>query len=95
MSTIYKYGLHPYRGPWMPAGANVLAVGEQFGELVAWADVLPQASKVERLLVPVPTGDGPPEDGAYVGTVQQANGLVWHVYDRGEAPTSRAEGDRE
>lgn len=67
----------------MPEGAKVLHVGEQFGELYAWAMVSPAATKVNYKFFVLGTGIdcGHLEIvSRFVGSVQMANGLVWHVF---------------
>jgi hypothetical protein len=57
-------------------------VGEQQGRLVLWARVDPDALTMTRTILIRATGE--PFDGSesrYVGTVQMAGGLVWHVFE--------------
>jgi hypothetical protein len=82
--TIWKYELAPMgvTSLDMPAGSLVLHVGEQLGVPVLWALVEP-SREIERRTVRV-YGTGHPITadglGRYVGTVQMASGLVWHVF---------------
>lgn len=87
--VIYKYELRP----WtlfldVPKGATVLSVGTQEPEsIVAWLLVDPDAPRVSRMLAALPTGVELPyayEGTTFVGTVQMADGLVFHVFDGGE-----------
>jgi hypothetical protein len=72
----------------VPQGARVLSAGAQGGDVVVWALCDPDAPKVRRLLAATPTGPPLPRafhDAAFVATVQMADGLVFHVFDGGEA----------
>ncbi len=65
----------------IPAPAEVLSVGEQFGQFVLWARVNPEAKQVHRVLCV--RGTGHPfkgNEGLFIGTVQLSNGLVFHVF---------------
>ena len=86
---IYKYLLEqdPTRLQLvtMPTGARVLHVGEQYGDLYAWAMVVPDATPVNRKFFVLGTGTpiGHLEmDVKFAGSVQMSNGLVWHVFHK-------------
>lgn len=86
--VVWKFELRP----WsifidMPKGAVVISAGAQGTDVVAWALCDPDAPKVSRLVAAHPTGIPlPPAMTAarVVGTVQMADGLVFHVFDGGE-----------
>lgn len=88
MSTrvIWKFTLNPW-DPWvtMPAGARVLCAREQSGKVRIWAEVDPDAPRVERRFHAGMTGSAVPP-GTYVGSASvNEDGLevVVHVYDTG------------
>jgi hypothetical protein len=67
----------------MPAGATVLHVGEQYGQLYVWAMVIPEATVVKYKFFVLGTGEdiGHLELVChFLGSVQMSNGLVWHVF---------------
>ena len=72
----------------MPAGAKMLHVGEQHGELYVWAMVNPNSTAVNYKFFVLGTGEdiGHLEMRCgFLGSVQMSNGLVWHVfYKEGE-----------
>jgi len=84
-STIWKFTLEPWQPTMMmPAGARLIHAREQGGEVCVWAEVDPDASKVLRNVMAVPTG-GYPGERVYIGTaLLSESGLVFHVYDGGE-----------
>ncbi len=84
MKTIYKYEV--CTALQIPAGAQLLHVGEQDGRLVMWARVDTLQPVALRRLEVVGTGwvDRDGGDGAYLGTIQASGGLVWHIFDQGE-----------
>ena len=72
----------------MPTEAKILTVDlDPFGVPSVWALVRPDAERRTRHLRLVMTGEtlaGPPEEiGAYVGTWMD-EGIVCHLFDRGE-----------
>lgn len=94
--VIWKFTVEPLSPTRMPAGAEILHVHEQNGEIRLWAVVDPSAPVVDRDIEVAPTG-GPVPPGEYLGSVHlhdrwQANGgqaeaqlmLVFHLYDAGE-----------
>lgn len=84
-AVIWKFEVRPH-GARMPAGARVLSVGAQGQGIYAWALCDPDQPEVQRRLWPVSTGAagvGWADDAMFVGTVQM-NGLVFHIFDRGE-----------
>lgn len=56
-----------------------LAVGAQGHTIVAWCVATPGTGQQE-LLGAVMTGEAPPDGAAYLGTAQEAGGIVVHVY---------------
>lgn len=75
----------------MPAGAELLHVGEQHigGDayaLYVWARVDTDQPATKRLLEVVGTGWADSDGGAgrYVGTVHLLSGEVYHIFDHGE-----------
>lgn len=62
-----------------------LAVGAQGSQVVAWCEATPDDGNGQcgTLLGAVMTGEGPPPDGQYIGTAQQSDGIVVHVYAKG------------
>jgi hypothetical protein len=84
---VWKFTLQPWQTAMhMPAGARLLHVNEQRGEVCVWAEVDPEAPTVLRSLLAVPTG-GYPGGRTYVGTAHlRESGLAFHVYDGGEVP---------
>lgn len=88
---IYKYEISPTgKRMALPAGAELLTVGIQGSEAVLWARVSPDATKVVRRIVAIPTGAEAPEGYRYVGTFHMRE-LVFHVFDGGEVPLSYSE----
>lgn len=89
MQRILKYELPHRTGPVsvkLPGGMHrVVHFGEQGVDLFIWAEVLdhlpPEPSKYYLAY----TGDPVPDYGDHVGTVQAANGIVWHLYKIGGA----------
>lgn len=83
MKTIWKFPLSvtDEQDIMMPAGAEVLAVQEQFGMAQAWAIVDPeQPQYLVRFSI---RGTGHPLGavGQYVGTFQmEAGGFVFHAF---------------
>lgn len=82
--TIRKYKLtQDFEG--LPKGAEILHVGEGHGDLYVWAIVDPSAPIVPRKIEVLGTGWNLGEaEVEFLGTVQMANGLVWHLFDHGE-----------
>lgn len=69
----------------MPKGARLIHAGEQFQQVCVWAECDPDAPKVLRKVMAIPTG-GRANGLTYVGSAILAGGaLVFHVYDGGEA----------
>jgi len=83
MKTIWKFPLAGNAEQYisMPAGAEVIAVQEQFGAVQAWAIVDP--AKPLRVVQIIIRGTGQPlgEVGKYVGTFQmEGGGFVFHAF---------------
>lgn len=69
----------------MPLGAKILHVGLQSDQITVWVEVPLGKELVNRAFGIYGTGFVLGLDGCeHVGTVQMPNGLVWHVFDRGE-----------
>jgi hypothetical protein len=89
MRRILKYKLAPT--PWQVQrlaltgqSAKVLSVGEQDDVVVVWVDedvdIVQERGHLDLMLVF--TGQAPPLDGRFVGTVTTpSNGLVWHLWE--------------
>lgn len=56
-----------------------LAVGAQGKDIVAWCQATPGEGHTDTL-AGVMTGQAPPDDGDYIGTAEQSEGIVVHVY---------------
>jgi len=83
---VFKFRLAPELHPTIqvPTGAEWLHVGEQADELYVWALVDTKAPYETRTFTIVGTGWVEAAiTGRHVGTVQMANGLVWHVFEGG------------
>lgn len=65
----------------VPAGARLLAVQAQYGELCLWAECDTSQPKETRTIHVYGTGNPIPDDpGTYISTVQLGT-FVWHVYE--------------
>lgn len=84
---IWKYilAITDVQEMWIPAGAEFLAVAEQERELCLWAKVDPDADLMLRRIAVVGTGNPCQLEALFVGSVVMSYGLVWHVFDGGEA----------
>lgn len=72
----------------LSAGAQILSVAEQGGELMMWVMVDPEVPLLEpRVIHILGTGHQHPNGtfGLYVGTVPMTSGLVWHVFQETKA----------
>lgn len=66
----------------IPSGSYIVAVGQQAGELVFWAEVDPTRQEYfPRRFRIVATGEVYPAGLDYHGTVQMPSGLVWHLME--------------
>lgn len=91
MKSIHKYLIVPDGVTEMPVGAQILSVGEQRDAIYAWALVDVDAPMTTRYLVAVPTGyrfedNAAPKLEQFLGTVQNRDGLVFHIFDASEQP---------
>jgi hypothetical protein len=89
MITIHKYVLDPDAVLDTHQGAELLAVGAQGLDIVAWFRVDTDRPLAWRRLVGYGTGRpiDPAHADTYAGTVQrQGDGLVFHIFDLGEVP---------
>ncbi len=68
----------------MPAGAQILTVQIQYGQLALWALVMPEAEPVSRTILMRGTGHEIELPGLkYISTVQDlAGALVWHFFEK-------------
>jgi hypothetical protein len=93
MQVIYKYSapVEPAMDVEMPAGAEVIHVGDQTGRgdtIQFWALVplnkrLQEKTETRRFRL-CPTGTAAPDDAPHIGTVISGGGrLVWHIFDGG------------
>lgn len=84
MTTIYKYELQfPVgKGRFMaPTGGRPVSFQLQLGRYVVWMEVNEQNHDAQYEWGVYGTGHQiPPDSGEYVGTVQAAYSLVWHLY---------------
>lgn len=79
---VFKYKLSPEQNLIeMPRYAKLLHVGEQDGEAYVWAAVDPERPVETRVLWVVPTGVEIDSGLTFVGTVQFADGLVFHAFE--------------
>ena len=83
----YKLRLEDEQEVHLPGGATVLSVTEQYGELVVYYWVLPDAEDREIRTIRI-VGTGHSVDAhfsalnKYIGTVVTAGGsLVWHIFE--------------
>ena len=87
MRSIWKFQFGASNRPAlrMPDGAKVLSVQMQDSLITLWAEVDTTAVNEDRFFRVFGTGfDMPREMGhsdVYLGTVQDADGFVWHVYE--------------
>lgn len=83
--TVWKYTLlaADLQRIEMPAGAQILHVAEQHGELCMWALVDPDEPPVAHRFTVIGTGHiAPSRPAAYVGSALMLGGsLVWHVFE--------------
>lgn len=84
MKTIYKYEVLPYNAPTLlPDGAKILSVGEQDSRIYIWALVdanIP--AETPRHIHGYGTGHPVPDsERVFIGTVQMADGLVFHFFE--------------
>jgi hypothetical protein len=87
MKTIWKFPLEitDSQDVQMPAGAEVLGIAEQYGELCMWAIVDTDADLEARSFAVVGTGNPIPDDVVYVSSTRMPVGdviAVWHVFER-------------
>jgi hypothetical protein len=87
-SFIYKYPLTKNGSVHvsLPIGAQLLSVCEVAGELVLYAAIDPNTSKMQvHILYVVGTGwqlarEVSTQPNRFMGTVAMTDGLVWHVF---------------
>lgn len=79
---VWKYTMLPeaFQRVIIPRGAQFLSIQMQFEEIVLWALVDPDASRVTTAFELVGTGSGSvTPDARYLGTVQFGY-MVWHFF---------------
>lgn len=88
MITIWKYplALTLAQTLTLPKEARILHVGEQAQRLTLWVQVDDLLPHEDRVFIIVGTGhEVPGQTPAYplrhLGTVQMADGFVWHVFE--------------
>lgn len=84
MRTIWKFPLVPeseFTLLRMPEGAVVRAFAMQDGIPTVWAEVDPDASRVNRRFHIAGTGFAIPPGATYRGTTQDPP-FVWHLYEQ-------------
>jgi hypothetical protein len=97
MRTIWKFDVPmnvPLTPTMMPSGARIIAVHEQNGAPMVWAEVDPAAPKEPRYLRIVVTGGTvlSPPFSTYIGTVF-IDWFVGHIYEE-TRPTHPTEEER-
>lgn len=83
---VFKYEIiHAKFTLELPEFTEILTIQMQQSKPFIWALVKPQAPLVKRTFVVIATGEDLPvlDDGIYiyVGTFQQADIFVWHVFE--------------
>lgn len=86
MKRIYKFPIAAELDQHvvMPAGARILTVGVQNGDVVLWAECDDDHAWLGRQIIVTMTGGTPPDNAVYVGTFQldsPGGRFVGHVYD--------------
>jgi len=83
MKSIYKYNLDktkPGQKIEMPDNAQILKVAYQENELKLWALVDTNIPKREYYMDIFGTGWNSETDSAYIDTVFDDRGFVWHIF---------------
>jgi len=83
MKTIRKYPLFPgFNSVMLPAGAKILTVHEQHGDIKVWAGIDTDRELTSVIFNVYDTErEINVENSKYIGTVFMDNGYkVWHVY---------------
>ena len=84
MRTVFKYVFDQWRDTTfdMPVGAMILTVQVQNDALVMWALLDTDDVAVKRSFVVLMTGQRiRPFLEKYIGTVQDKEGFVWHIFE--------------
>lgn len=90
MKTIWKFQIRitDVQEIEMPKGAEVLTVQEMSGHVYLWAIVGEHSGETENRIFhiygtgnPMPDIDRLSQARKYIGTVQQAEFYVWHVFE--------------
>lgn len=83
MRKVYKYDIvHGDTSFELPQGYKILAVQEQYGQLVLYADVDIGEESLDIVTIRI-IGTGhtiPDVPLEYINTIMESNGLVWHAY---------------
>lgn len=75
----YPLGREPI---WMPRGAKALYVGEKDNDIFIWMLCDQSQPGEERAFLVLATNESfTPDLIKYIGTIQQSNGLVWHIWE--------------
>ncbi len=87
MRQVWKFKLEPGENKiQMPKGTHTLSVGWQDGRVVMWASVpgKPLAGDAAEIREFLWVGTGQPIywDAKFIGTVQDPDGFVWHIFER-------------
>lgn len=87
--TIYKYPL-PQRDMVidLPQGADPVHVGTQGKAIILWVRVTTDVPSEPRTFHVRGTGEDIDITWVYIGTVEDTNNLIWHVFE--EYPTNIA-----
>lgn len=84
MKTIHKYTLHGTGETIVQghAGARFLSAGNQPGVIVVWAEVDDEMYLTNYNLCVYGTGwELSENEKRFIGTVQDTDGYVWHIYE--------------
>jgi hypothetical protein len=83
MRAIWQFELAPRRGKQqvlMPAGAEIVHVGEQYRRICLWAIVNTIEPQRPRDFILVWTGESMPSMHKHLG-LAQVEGVMWHVLE--------------
>lgn len=85
MKKVYKYKIqHEIEKIHAPI-VNFLTAQVQNDTICVWAEIDTNIVETDYYLSIIGTGCSVPEDNNYIGTVQDADGmLIWHIYWRKE-----------
>jgi hypothetical protein len=82
MKTIHKFNLNIATKFTAPSEGKPLSVQYQNGQLTLWLEVEKENREVDYQARIIGTGQdfSKMEGYSYISTVQDSNGLVWHIY---------------